>query len=1070
MKFKSDIEVQAGLRDSSGAIGSSGQILSSTGTNVSWVNQSTIANDVQNQVKAGVAINKGQAVYVTGADGTNIIVGLASNASEATSSKTLGLLNATVAINGMADVVQIGRLSGLNTLGATAGDPVWLGTGGNLIYGLIGKPYAPANLVFIGIVTRVNVSNGEIFVNVQNGFELNEIHDVDLKTTVPVNGDILGFNGTLWVNKTIAGWLGYTPANASGTVNYVSKFTGATTLGNSQIFDNGSAVGINTNSPGFITAGRGVLSINGSSTSILEFQTGGSFKSYLYQSGSIFEMVDVNAIAFTTNNSERMRIISNGNVGIGTTAPYSRFTTYGALSTSTSQISIVNSEGGHAIIRSGIAGENNNGISLITASVDGSSQVTRMVINASGNVGIGTATPVVALDFGSVTGKSFHLYSASGDFYGMNMLQYDSQGFSTNIFSGNGGYIKFRTASGTSTQSTRMTIDPTGNVGIGNSSPSQKLHVTGNARITGGIYDSANAIGTSGQVLSSTGTGTSWVTPTTGTITGSGTTNYVTKFTGTSSIGNSLIYDNGTNVGINNTSPNYALDVIGSASISSNIYTNNVFGLSFGTVGYANSNTLINTYTGKDILFSVNNSEKMRVTSAGDVGIGTSSPISKLHTTGTATIGGGVFSSSGTMQLLTGGASPISNRITYSTDGTGWKFAIGKNQSGTVTDQFVIQDNGNVGIGTSSPVRKLDVAALSMFNGAQVRSTDDGSTLVGFFGNRSGWTGGSLDNNLSIGAYTSNICFFTNNSVSESMRITSAGNVGIGTTSPSQLLHVAGNARITGAVYDSSNSAGSSGQVLSSTATGTAWVTGGGGGGISGSGTTNTIPKFTGTTAIGNSNISDDGSLITTTTDVSVNGVTVGRGAGNISTNTVVGGAAFTANSSGSNNTAIGYAAGKYIDGSNNTFIGSDALKDPTGINFSGNNTLSIAKNSSGAAGYPHFWAPETITVADTTSENIIELDVVVYSGFFLDYTFQEDSANNLMQSGTIRAIFLQDGSSVAWSNDNVLSIGNTANVQVRAFANSTTARVQIDNNLGNSKSIYVNFTARLILRQTLTY
>ena len=50
------------------------------------------------------------------------------------------------------------------------------------------------------------------------------------------------------------------------------------------------------------------------------------------------------------------------------------------------------------------------------------------------------------------------------------------------------------------------------------------------------------------------------------------------------------------------------------------------------------------------------------------------------------------------------------------------------------------------------------------------------------------------------------------------------GNVGIGTTAPSQKLHVSGNARVTGAYYDSNNSAGTSRQVLSSTATGTDWV------------------------------------------------------------------------------------------------------------------------------------------------------------------------------------------------------------------------------------------------------
>jgi hypothetical protein len=192
---------------------------------------------VQHGVKAGVAINKGQAVYVTSADGTNMIVGLASNGSEATSSKTMGLLDATVATNGMANVVTEGLLAGLDTsLAGTEGDPVWLGDNGNLIYGLLNKPYAPRHLVFIGIVTRKNANNGEIFVKVQNGFELKEIHDVDLITTVPVNGHILGYDGTLWVNKTIAGWLGFTPANdanvvhTSGneTISGIKTFSGTT--------------------------------------------------------------------------------------------------------------------------------------------------------------------------------------------------------------------------------------------------------------------------------------------------------------------------------------------------------------------------------------------------------------------------------------------------------------------------------------------------------------------------------------------------------------------------------------------------------------------------------------------------------------------------------------------------------------------------------------------------------------------------------------------------------------------------------------------------------------------------
>ena len=164
---------------------------------------SSYTSVLKHTVKAGQTINKGQAVYVSSADGTNMIVSKASNVSEALSSKTMGLLESTLALNGMGFVVTEGLLSGLNTNTATIGDPVWLGVDGALIYGLVSKPYAPANLVFIGIVTRVNASNGEIFVKPQNGFELKELHDVDLISNAPANNDVLVYDSatSLWTNK-----------------------------------------------------------------------------------------------------------------------------------------------------------------------------------------------------------------------------------------------------------------------------------------------------------------------------------------------------------------------------------------------------------------------------------------------------------------------------------------------------------------------------------------------------------------------------------------------------------------------------------------------------------------------------------------------------------------------------------------------------------------------------------------------------------------------------------------------------------------------------------------------------
>lgn len=175
---------------------------------------------LQHEVKAGVALTKGQAVYVTSADGTNMIVGKASNASEATSSKTLGLIAQDLAINGKGFVITEGLLSGLNTMAAgSEGDPVWLGTDGNLIYGLGSKPYAPDHLVFIGIVTRKNANNGEIFVKVQNGFELQELHNVQI-TSTPSDNTVLAYetSTSLYKMKSISTLLGYTPTTNARTL------------------------------------------------------------------------------------------------------------------------------------------------------------------------------------------------------------------------------------------------------------------------------------------------------------------------------------------------------------------------------------------------------------------------------------------------------------------------------------------------------------------------------------------------------------------------------------------------------------------------------------------------------------------------------------------------------------------------------------------------------------------------------------------------------------------------------------------------------------------------------------
>jgi hypothetical protein len=211
--------------------GTAGQLLAKidgTDYNAQWINEAPAASytsQLKHRIKSSQAISKGQAVYVSSADGTNMIVSKASNATEGTSSKTMGLLESTVSTNGFANVITEGLLAGLDTTGANAaGDPVWLGTDGNLIYGLLNKPSAPAHLVFIGVVTRRNANNGEIFVKVQNGFEMGELHDY-VQNGVQDNYVIsYELSTNLYKPKSIATLLGYTPANAarSLTINGTS--------------------------------------------------------------------------------------------------------------------------------------------------------------------------------------------------------------------------------------------------------------------------------------------------------------------------------------------------------------------------------------------------------------------------------------------------------------------------------------------------------------------------------------------------------------------------------------------------------------------------------------------------------------------------------------------------------------------------------------------------------------------------------------------------------------------------------------------------------------------------------
>jgi hypothetical protein len=147
---------------------------------------------------------------------------------------------------------------------------------------------------------------------------------------------------------------------------------------------------------------------------------------------------------------------------------------------------------------------------------------------------------------------------------------------------------------------------------------------------------------------------------------------------------------------------------------------------------------------------------------------------------------------------------------------------------------YVDPTTDRVGIGTTNPTSKLYVVGDTYVTGI-LTANRIFSNVYGEF------TGGSISGADIVGTALSisGISTFTNGPVfigsgtstgtaSQRLQVTGgayvSGNLGIGLTNPSQSLHVQGNARVTGAVYDSTNSAGTSGQVLQSTVTGTQWV------------------------------------------------------------------------------------------------------------------------------------------------------------------------------------------------------------------------------------------------------
>lgn len=168
------------------------QTLEYDGTN--WVNKhASVVSYVRNA--EATTITTGTCVYLFGSTGDHASVKRADNGSDATSSKTIGVAGSNISAGQNGPIITRGYVDGINlSTGYVAGDVLWLGENGAFTKT---KPTAPDHLVFIGVVVRAT-NNGIIYVATQNGYELDEIHDVSISGEQP--NDYLKYNGSLWIN------------------------------------------------------------------------------------------------------------------------------------------------------------------------------------------------------------------------------------------------------------------------------------------------------------------------------------------------------------------------------------------------------------------------------------------------------------------------------------------------------------------------------------------------------------------------------------------------------------------------------------------------------------------------------------------------------------------------------------------------------------------------------------------------------------------------------------------------------------------------------------------------------
>ena len=516
-----------------GFAGTTAQYLRGDGTLATFPSIISQAQNLVTEVynRTGATLTKGTIVYINGGQGNLPTVTKALATGDSTSAQTYGVVQTDITNMNNGYVVAAGRLTDLDTQAYTEGTQLYLSatTAGTWTPT---KQYAPNHLVYVGIVVRAHPTQGVVEVKIQNGYEMDELHNVAAQS--PDNNDILQYKTATSLWTKVAGTttniaegtnLYYTDARSRAALSFTAG-SGAynSTTGVITIPTNTNQL---TNGAAFITlaslsAGAGI-SYNNTTGVIASTIT--QYTDALARAAISLTTTGTSGAATYNNTTGVLNIpqyqtaLTNPVTGTGTTNYLPKFTgtsTIGDSSISdngTGRVSIgtTSFNDSFVISNSGAAGwEFSNSGSVITYNRSTSAYIP-MTFEASnyilnrGNLGLGVTPSAWGSilnvnqlgNYGAfIAGRSDsvnQIFIGVNGYYNGTSWLYSNSSSASRYYQDNAKHIWDIAPSGTAgnaisfTQA--MTLNASGNLSVGNTNDSFKLEVTGEGR----FYQSATS-------------------------------------------------------------------------------------------------------------------------------------------------------------------------------------------------------------------------------------------------------------------------------------------------------------------------------------------------------------------------------------------------------------------------------------------------------------------------------------------------------------------------------------------------------------------------------------------------